>query len=908
MKIALFVIGATFVMAWFMSLNLLAPQTSLSHNPRPYIGAEFLPTDFSARTWMTRAMGIVKDENLAPASAARFYAYVASVYADALEKTQDPKAADVATALIINELFSHRTPVRSEYPLTPKAKIVVDEYIKRIQNDNYYIEWDENIPIADGWFIRDENVDKGAMAGVWTPWIVHEDLIQPTPPENNSIQDWYEITKVIYASALKPKKSDVVYFWHGTRGFVKGQIHDNITPAGVWQNILFVEGAKEETNESYAQKQKLLAQTIADAFIETWKIKYTWYTKRPSMKIPNLTPMVADPPFPGFPSGHATISEAAATVLASLYPAKRTLWYELSRDARNSRLVAGIHFDIDNTQGALLGARVGRTIIEKINLPYIASPIYIPSLTNPLTAFVHGGLMRLQLRLGNFADNLARWQLAIPSLHTQPALLPAPEESGSGATWVDVDGDGDLDLFTYNNLYTNDSGVFTDAGASANLIHSDVSSAVFFDYDNDGCTDAYLSRYGGDPTNLFSLGASDMLLHNTCHGSFVDVSAQSGIFDSYHGFGVAAADYDKDGFTDVYVANWGVMLGSGDNGATEETYRPEPNILWHNNGNGRFTDVTARAGVLGYTDCPNKPPLKAKLGYQPLWIDYNNDGLPDLFVATDFGISPLYKNNGDGTFTDVTFKAGLCVNGPSSNMGVAAADYDNDGNIDLYVTNGGKNDLWHNNGNGTFTDVVKDLTADDLGYGWGVGFLDANNDGRLDIMLVNGNNNQSLMNDPTIKQDNTDELLLQMPDGTFTAVGARAGLVGHEIKRGMAIGDYNGDGFPDVFVASQTLPKGETDRFYTNTPNGNHWISLRLIGTKSNRDAIGATIKLATSQGVQYRFVGAGSSFLSQTSLIQTFGLGKSMKIKDIEIRWPSGVVQHPTGLRPNNLYTIEEP
>ena len=496
----------------------------------------------------------------------------------------------------------------------------------------------------------------------------------------------------------------------------------------------------------------------------------------------------------------------------------------------------------------------------------------------------------------------------MPSFHIKPTLLPAPEEAGSGASWVDADSDGDLDLFSANKLYRNDAGVFTDVEEVTNLTKPNSSSALFFDYDNDGCPDIYLSRYGKDTTNLFSPGASDMLFHNTCHGLFVDVSAGAGITDSYHGFGVAAADYDNDGFTDVYVANWGVMLGSGDSGVTSETYRVEPNVLWRNNGNGTFTDATARAGVLGYTDCPNKPPLNAKLGYQPVWIDFNNDGLSDLFVATDFGISPLYKNNGDGTFTDVTFKAGLCVNGPSSNMGVAAADYDNDGDVDLYVTNGGKNDFWRNNGDGTFTDVVRDLNADDLGYGWGVGFLDANNDGRLDIFVVNGNNNQALLHDPSIKQDNTDELLLQNTDGTFTAAGAISGLVGHEIKRGMAIGDYNGDGFADVFVASQNLPDGETNRFYRNTPNGNHWISLKLAGTKSNRDAIGATIKLTTTLGVQYRFVGAGSSYLSQNSLIQTFGLGKMAGIKDIEIHWPSGIIQHLTDLRTNMLHTIYEP
>lgn len=911
MKIGLFVIGVAFVTAWFIRLDLLAPQTLLSHNPRPYIGAEFLPTDFPARTWMTRAMGIIKDENLAPASAARFYVYVASVYADTLENTQSPQVADAATTVIINELLPHRTPIILEYPLTPEARIIVDEYIKRIQNDNYYIEWDENIPIADGWFIRDENVDKGAMAGTWRPWFVHEKLIQPVPPKNNSIQDWYEITKVIYTSARKSKKSEVVYFWHGTRGFVKGQIHDNITPAGVWQNILFVEGAKEETNASYAQKQKLLAQTIADAFIEAWKIKYTWYTKRPSMKIPNLTPMVADPPFPGFPSGHATISEAAATILSSLYPAKRTLWYELSRDARNSRLVAGIHFDIDNTQGARVGAQVGQEILQSIHAPYVPSPIAIPKPARPIVAITHGALMRLQLFLRTNIEFLTRSALTVPQFRIIPIASTEPEQLGNGAAWADVDTDGDTDLFTHNRLYINDAGVLRESEDASGLIHEYVSSAVFFDYNNDGCPDVYLSRYGEGPVSLRSQGAPDKLLQSSCDGTFVDISRSAGISDSSHGFGVAAADYNRDGFTDVYVANWGVMLGSGDSGVTPDTYRAEPNILWRNNGNGTFTDVTEQAGVTGFTACPNIANAKfthVKPSYQPIWFDYNNDLLPDLFVATDFLISPLYKNNGDGTFTDVTREAGLCVNGPSSNMGVAAADVDSDGDIDLYVTNGGKNDFWRNNGDGTFTDVVKDFSADDNGYGWGVGFLDANNDGRLDILVVNGNNNQSLLNDPRIKQDNSDELLLQQEDGTFTPVGERAGLVGHEVKRGMGIADYNMDGFPDVFVASERLPEGVAKRFYTNTPNGNEWISLRLVGTKSNRDAIGAVIKIVTNKGQQYRTVDAGSSFLSQNTRIQTFGLGKGSTVKRIEVQWPSGIVQVLTDRKLNTLHTVYEP
>jgi hypothetical protein len=209
------------------------------------------------------------------------------------------------------------------------------------------------------------------MAGKWKTWILegNEEFIIPPPPEMDSLSDKLEIEKVRYATQRRKREDiDVVRFWHGASGFTKEGSGGNITPAGVWQNILFTELEGQDIDEAtYSQAQKILAQSIADSFIQTWKVKYKYWTQRPSMRDPYLVLTVADPPFPGYVSGHSTISATAATVLSNLFPKKEGVFLQNAKDAKNSRLIGGIHYDIDNEIGEYLGKRIGYSIFEKPN-------------------------------------------------------------------------------------------------------------------------------------------------------------------------------------------------------------------------------------------------------------------------------------------------------------------------------------------------------------------------------------------------------------------------------------------------------------------------------------------------------------------------------------------------------------
>ena len=326
---------------------------------------------------------------------------------------------------------------------------------------------------------------------------------------------------------------------------------------------------------------------------------------------------------------------------------------------------------------------------------------------------------------------------------THPAFADVIETSGikrevglRGVAWADYDNDGYLDLLITGQktrLYHNNrNGTFTDITEKAGIFPKSSTAGIFGDYDNDGCKDIFFVGYDDQANSLY---------HNNCNGKFTNVAEKAKIKKTaYRGFGAAWADYDNDGYLDLYVASYGIP-----------TFDPrslisQSNVLYHNNKDGTFSDVTEKAGVDGFTNCgefirkytvgaPEKWPFKES--FQPVWFDYNNDGKIDLFIATDAGISPLYRNNGDGSFTEVTKEAGLCRGG--TGMGASVGDYDNDGYLDLYVTNVGSNFLWHNNGNGTFSEVGADAgVVNPLTLGWGANFFDYDNDGYLDLYSVNG--------------------------------------------------------------------------------------------------------------------------------------------------------------------------
>jgi len=502
----------------------------------------------------------------------------------------------------------------------------------------------------------------------------------------------------------------------------------------------------------------------------------------------------------------------------------------------------------------------------------------------------------------------------------QPAFLDVLDNSGikreeplTGAAWADYDSDGFLDLLlggkTTKLYHNNGNGTFTDATKKSGILFGPTKAGVFGDYDNDGCPDLYLTAFGL---------RTDSLYRNNCNGAFTDVTKKSGIKkELYNGFGAAWADFDNDGYLDLYVTSYGIAKVSDTNELLLIGHTNEPNVLYHNNRDGTFTDVTDKAGVSGMTTCsafalklvkgtlPKGWPYKES--YQPIWFDYNNDGEIDLFIATDAGISPLYQNNGNGTFTEVTKEAGLCRGG--TGMGVTVGDYDTDGNMDIYITNVGANYLWHNNGDGTFSEMGAEAgVADPLTIGWGTGFFDYNNDGFLDLYSVNGTvSRRAGISNPEIGKVMLDKLYKNNGVGTFREVAASEGIIGDYSKEAAAFGDYDNDGFTDVVVLTSYFTGDSRSHLYKNQGNKNHWITIQLIGTKSNRDSIGARITLTANGKTQIREVVSGSSYISQNSLWQTFGLGKTNKVDEIEIRWPSGIKKVLRNIKTNQKLIITE-
>lgn len=545
--------------------------------------------------------------------------------------------------------------------------------------------------------------------------------------------------------------------------------------------------------------------------------------------------------------------------------------------------------------------------------------------------------MRRKKKSTNIWSKLSRYKLAIISLtFLLTALLwssfwgspPFPAPSGpkkafsdaaafsqidtnpgyGGVSWADFNNDGLLDLLfpskESTKLYRNNGNeTFTDITKLAGLSEiKGIMSGVFGDYNNDGCPDLYLSRSGsiiGFET-LEYVGQTDLLFKNNCDGTFSDASKEAGIGDDGHSQGASWVDFNNDGHLDIYVVNKG-RFQNYDNWALE------PNLLYQNNGNGTFSEVSQNAGISGFAKCSNfdtitgKPnsgytarPTRGpwKFSFQPIWFDYNNDRLQDLFIATDSGISPLYLNLGDGKFSDKTESAGLCRLG--TGMGVTVGDYNNDGFMDLYVTNIDSSFLWKNKGNGTFSEVAKGSALENArSLGWGTGFLDYDNDGLLDLHVVNG---IFLQRDTRFRYTKRQDRLYKNLDGNkFEEVGEKEGIYGNDAKISSAYGDYNNDGFVDIAVISDgpgitgvKLPS----RLYKNLPNGHNWVTIKLQGVRSNRDGVGARIILRSSGKSYYREITSGSSFLSQNSLWQTFGLGKNNSIDEVEIHWPSGTVQ----------------
>lgn len=886
-----------------------------------YSSVELPVTNLSARLVMEKTLARAQTRNLAPASAARLYAYIAAVYADVLDQTANSAQASRAAMIVLDGL---EPPTESEKDrdtapvLSKEVHIIVDRYMVRSKTDGYDLVWDQKIP-ADGWYIRNDSFDRGAMAGQWIPWLLSEDQTYTVgdPPRYGSLAEKAELAKVRFATHQR-KEADYtsIAYWHGTSGFRKGSRPDNITPAGVWQNILFVEKGSTVDDATYAKAQKLLAQSIADSFIIAWRTKYQYNLRRPSMQDGNLILAFSDPPFPSYVSGHSTISKTAAEVLSYLFPDKADIWRANANDARNSRLLAGIHYSIDNMAGARLGAQIAADIIKPLDSQY---QVHIPpdpqrSLIDDIVDVSIYGVADFISLLTQAADrHISWWRRTREDVYFRDDAVdagltgPVP---GCGASWGDVDGDRDDDLYVAgcgqddDALYRNDGGGSFENIIDQSGIHQSGHTAMglWGDMDNDGDQDLFIVRGGDISSGIDNPGEPGSLYRNNGDGTFVDVTDVSGIAYRAHSSSASWGDYNNDSFLDLHISNYGVGEVTDDS----LMHRSEQDILYRNNGDSTFTDVTETAGVGGYigvadrTNIPTKndPPVYSGMSFQSVWFDYDQDGLLDLFVATDKGVSPLYRNLGDGRFEDVTQKTGLYIAG--TGMGVAVGDIDRTGCPGLYVTNFFQHYLWRNRCDGTFEEVAIQRSIQDTGVGWGVTMTDWDNNGALDLFVAN-TALSPVMQGPEIEKaaKRPNVAAFYRNDGnTLELATEQIGFDGPGKHMALAQSDYNNDGYSDLYLVNvdPNFYRFRNSLFTNVGSHKNNWLGVSLVGTRSNRDGIGAVVTVIAGDASQSAVLTAGSSFQSQHSKVLLFGLGENGSYDRIHVRWSGGATQTVEG------------
>ena len=498
------------------------------------------------------------------------------------------------------------------------------------------------------------------------------------------------------------------------------------------------------------------------------------------------------------------------------------------------------------------------------------------------------------------------------------------ETLGSGAVFFDYDNDGDIDLYVVNGtdlpgftspatptnvLYCNNgNGTFTDVTAQAGVGHTGYGmGCAAADYDNDGCQDLYIANYG-----------QNVLYHNNGDGTFTDVTQKSGVGDSRWSTSCAFLDYNLDGYLDLYVVNyvefsveksrWWEIRGvriycSPPDQIAGNVLVGESDTLYRNNGDGTFVDVTKTAGV-----------FRRGIGLAVAVGDYDNDGDPDIHVANDMEGDYLFRNNGDGTFTDVSLfsGAGYDEHGVAgSGMGTAFGDYDNDGYLDLVVSNASSLPviLYHNETLGFFSDVsfVSGIGEVTLPYfKWAIEFIDYDNDGFLDLFVANGHlqDNIELFADATYPQPNL--LFQNRGNGKFVDVSAETGfdLLPKKVGRGATFGDYDNDGDSDIFLNNSN----QTATLLCNEGgNQKPWLMIKTVGSKSNRDGIGTKIRVVSASLSQVKEVKSGSSYLSQNDRRVLFGLGDKTKVDLIELRWPSGITEKFFDVNTHQVLIITE-
>jgi len=508
---------------------------------------------------------------------------------------------------------------------------------------------------------------------------------------------------------------------------------------------------------------------------------------------------------------------------------------------------------------------------------------------------------------------MTRFVVAATHDLSEPARLDVLESVQNfihaGASWGDYDGDGDDDLWVSaargGRLYRNDGaeGFVERTAASGIQAFPQSSGGVWADYDGDGDLDLLVLYYGFLKDDKW-YAHTNMLWRNDGYGAFTDVTREAGLFAPSHTTAAAWADYDGDGDLDLYVSNYGVMVGGPTANARYDIrfVRSQPNQLYRNNGDGSFTDVAEAAGVAGRAVKTRSDYSAMAAGrsdtvgescfcsFQPVWFDYDNDGHIDIFVANDFGASQLYRNLGDGRFVDMAAEAG--IDKYSTGMGVAVTDIDQNGFLDIYETTIEDNPLWINNGDGTFGRVRLSRLLDDRErYGWGVAFLDFDNDGLEDLAIANGltvTGDIKRLDEFRFSNRNINSLYRSMGDGTYANVLQDVGLANSLVSRGLAVSDFNQDGYPDLYVVNKV---GE-NVLYASSGGVNNWIAVKLRGRRNNRDGIGAVITVHANGRSRTQLVTAGESYASQSSLWRTFGLGPAERADRIVVKWPDGHIQ----------------
>ena len=493
-----------------------------------------------------------------------------------------------------------------------------------------------------------------------------------------------------------------------------------------------------------------------------------------------------------------------------------------------------------------------------------------------------------------------------------------PELFGGGVAVLDIDRDRWPDLLFVNGkdwpsggtaarhgLYRNNrDGTFNDVVAGSGFDAANVYGlgATVADYDNDGRDDVFMTTVDGG-----------RLFHNDGGGKFADVTTRAGLRNAEFTVCAAWLDYDRDGLADLFIGNYvrwapGAEVACAQEGVRgycgPNAYKPLAPALYRNRGSGRFEDVTARAGLDHATD-------KA-MGVAVL--DYNTDGWPDIFVGSDRVPAKLLRNNGQGGFVDAGVAAGVALseNGAArANMGADAADYDRSGRPHLVVGNflNEMLGLYRNRDGAVFDDVAPRSTvgrASLLSVTWAVFFFDYDLDGFLDIFAANGGTDESQGMDSRARLSQAPLVLRNQGKGTFEDRTKSLGAAFNRpiMGRGAAHADFDGDG--DLDIALATLA-GPAYLFRNDGGNEQHWLRVRLAGSRSNRSGLGATVRVSSASGVQAQVLRSGSSYASQSELTLTFGLGRDTSVSTVDVQWPSGKAQTLTKLAANQVLTVDE-